>query len=62
MWIFGGTVAAVIGLAAGGWLKLTDSLPVLTAVVGVIGTVLGFYFGGHEQGIMNTPGSDTPSK
>jgi len=49
MWVFGGTVAAVIGLAAGDRLKLTDSLPVLTAVVGVIGTVLGFYFGGNEH-------------
>ena len=47
MWILEALLPCVFALAGGGWLKLTDSLPVLTAVVGVIGTVLGFYFGGH---------------
>lgn len=49
LWIFGGTVGAVLGLAASNTLALSKSLPILTAVVGVVAGALGFYFGGHEH-------------
>jgi hypothetical protein len=41
---------AILTLAGGGWVPIKDSLPVLTALIGVVGTALGFYFGGHSGG------------
>jgi hypothetical protein len=50
VWVLAGTVAATFTLAGGGWVSIKDSLPVLTALIGVVGTALGFYFGGHSGG------------
>jgi len=46
IWILAGTVIAMFTLAGGGWVSLSDSVPVLATVVGVVGGAIGFYFGG----------------
>jgi hypothetical protein len=50
VWVLAGSVVAIFILAGGGWVSIKDTLPVLTALVGVVGTALGFYFGGHSSG------------
>ena len=47
VWTLAASVMAILTLAGGGWVSIKDSLPVLTALIGVVGTALGFYFGGH---------------
>ena len=41
---------AIIGLVAADRINVNDSLSILAPLTAVVGTALGFYFGGHKDG------------
>jgi hypothetical protein len=45
-----GTVAAMVALIAAHDIKVNEALAMLGALTAVVGTALGFYFGGHKSG------------
>lgn len=50
VWLLVGTVAAMVGLIAAHDVKVNEALAMLGALTAVVGTALGFYFGGHHSG------------
>jgi len=45
-----GTTVAMVGLIAAESVKVNEALAMLGSLTAVVGTALGFYFGGHKGG------------
>jgi hypothetical protein len=45
-----GTTVAMVALIATETIKVNEALAMLGALTAVVGTALGFYFGGHKSG------------
>lgn len=56
-----GTLVAMFTLAGGGWVSLSDSIPILATLVGLVGGALGFYFGSARHGsVVHQGGPSAP--